>query len=317
MQNNQFRPVTLSQSPRFVGIKTFMRLPQSRTFEGADFAIVGVPFDSGASFRTGQRHAPEAIRSMSVLLRDYNPALDISIFDYCGGIDYGDVAVVPGYFEETYARIEQDMTPLLEAGLVPFVLGGDHSITLGELRAIAKHHGPVALVHIDAHNDTTMDFLGQPYNHGTPFRRAIEENLLNVAHSIQVGMHGSSSSHAEYEDAFSLGFQVITMNSIREQGISAIIQQIQDRVGAIKTFVSFDIDVIDPAFAPGTGTLEVGGLTSWEALALVRGLRGLQIVGGDVVEVLPACDPSYITASLAGNIVYELISLHALMKRDA
>ncbi len=315
-EKDQFRPVTLQDSPRFVGVKTFMRLPHSKTIEGADFAIVGVPFDSGASFRTGQRHAPEAIRSMSVLLRDYNPALDVSIFEHCGGVDYGDVAVVPGYIEETYARITEGLAPLINTGVVPFVLGGDHCITLPELRAVARKHGPVALVHFDAHNDTEEDFLGKPYYHGTPFRRALEENLLNVEHSIQVGIRGSSSSREEYEASFSLGFEVITMEMIREKGIPSVIRRIHDRVEEMKVFISFDIDAVDPAYAPGTGTLEVGGLTSWEALTLVRGLQGLQIIGGDLVEVLPAYDPTAITAFLAGNIVYEWISLLALRKRS-
>lgn len=315
-KEHPFRPVTLEQSPRFVGVKTFMRLPYSKATDGIDFAIVGVPFDSGASFRTGQRHAPEAIRSMSVLLRDYNPALDVSIFEYCGGIDYGDLAVVPGYFEETYARITEGLSPLVYAGVVPFVLGGDHSITLPELRAIAKKHGPVALVHFDAHNDTEEDYFGKPYYHGTPFRRALEENLLSVEHSLQIGIRGSSSSKEEYEDSASLGFEVITMAAIRERGIESVIRRIHERVGGTKAFVSFDIDIVDPAYAPGTGTPEVGGLTSWEALTLVRGLQGLQIVGGDLVEVLPTYDPSAITAFLAGNIVYEWISLLALLKQQ-
>ncbi len=314
-EEHQFKPVDPGLSPRFAGVKTFMRLPYSKITNGIDFAIVGVPFDGGASFRTGQRTAPEAIRSMSALLRRYNPALDVSIFEDCCGIDYGDVAIVPGYIEETYTRIAEELSPLINTGVVPFVLGGDHSITLPELRAIAKKHEAVALVHFDAHNDMEENYFGKPHYHGTPFRRAVEENLLSVEHSIQIGIRGSLSSKDELEIATSLGFKVIPMAAIRERGIAEVIQTIHERVGKMKVFVSFDIDIVDPAYAPGTGIPEVGGLTSWEALTLVRGLQGLQIVGGDLVEVLPAYDPSAITAFLAANIVYEWISLLALMKQ--
>ena len=289
-----------------------MRLPHTRSLENIDFAIVGVPFDGGASYRTGQRHAPEAIRSMSALLREYNPALDIPIFEHCQGIDYGDVAVLPGYIEDTYARTVNELTPLVKADVVPFVLGGDHSITLPVLRAIAAHHGPVALVHFDSHNDTEDNYAGKLYYHGTPFRRAVEEKLLDVEHSIQIGIRGSVCAKQELEEARALGFQALPMTAIREQGLPAIIETIRKRVATSKIFISFDIDVVDPAYAPGTGTPEVGGLSSWEALTLVRGLQGLQVVGGDLVEVIPAFDPTAITALLAATIVYEWISLLAL-----
>lgn len=294
-----------------------MRLPHTRVPENIDFAIVGVPFDGGASYRTGQRHAPEAIRSMSVLLREYNPALDIPIFEYCQGIDYGDVAVLPGYIEDTYIRTINELAPLVKSGATPFVLGGDHSISLPVLRAIVAQHGPVALVHFDAHNDTEDNYAGKLYYHGTPFRRALEEQLVDVEHSIQVGIRGSVCAKQELEEARALGFQVLPMTEIREQGLPALIETIRKRVGASKMFISFDIDAIDPAYAPGTGTPEIGGFSSWEALTLIRGLRGLSLVGADLVEVIPAFDPAAITALLAANIVYEWISLLAVNKKHS
>lgn len=314
---SNYKPVDPRISPRFSGIKTFMRLPHVRTTEGIDFAIIGVPCDAGASFRTGQRNGPEAIRSVSALLRHHNPILDVSIFDYCSGVDYGDLPVVPGYIEDCYEKIEESLFPLIDAGVVPLILGGDHSITLPELRALAKKYGPIALIHFDSHSDTVDEYFGRPYNHGTPFRRAVEEKLLLVDHSIQVGMRGSIFSKDALDLAKSLGFEVITTDEGREMGIGSLIQKIQNRVGDAKVFISFDVDFVDPAYAPGTGTPEVGGFTSGEAISLIRGLNGLKLIGCDVVEVLPDFDPSGITALLASNIVYEFMSLLALNKKRA
>jgi len=312
-----YRPADPRKSPRFSGIKTFMRLPHKKTTKGIDFAIVGVPCDEGASFRTGQRSGPEAIRSISALLRPHHSVLDVSIFEYCAGVDYGDLPVVPGYIEDSYEKIEASLFPLIDAGVVPILLGGDHSITLPELRAVAKKHGPVALIQFDSHTDTQDQYFGRRYNHGTPFRRAVEENLLFVDHSIQVGMRGSIFSPDALEESRSLGFDVITTDEAREMGNENLIQRIRDRVADTKVFVTFDIDFVDPAYAPGTGTPEVGGFTSAEAIHLVRGLTGLNLVGCDVVEVLPEYDPAGITALLASNIVYEFISMLALNKRNA
>jgi len=313
----KYKPVDPRRSPRFSGIKTFMRLPHVKTTEGIDFAIVGVPCDAGASFRTGQRSGPEAIRSVSSLLRPHNQSLGVSIFDYCSGVDYGDLPVVPGYIEDCNEKIEESLFPLIDAGVVPVLLGGDHSITLPELRAIAKKHGAVALVHFDSHSDTLDEYFGRPFNHATSFRRAVEEKLLHVDHSIQVGMRGSIFSKDDLNLAKSLGFELITTDEAREMGISDLIQRIRARVGRAKLFISFDIDFVDPAFAPGTGTPEVGGFTSTEAISLIRGLKGLKLIGCDVVEVLPDLDPSGITALLASNVVYEFISLLALIKKQA
>jgi len=311
----KYKPVDPIKSPRFSGIKTFMRLPFIKELEGVDFAIIGVPSDAGASFRTGQREGPAAIREISALLRHHNPILNISPYDFLSGIDYGDLPVVPGYIEEGYKKIEENLIPVLEAGIVPILLGGDHAITLPELRAIKKIHGRVSLIHFDSHSDTVDEYFGKPYNHGTPFKRAVEENLLLVDNSIQVGLRGSIYSHKHLDIPKDLGFEVITTQEIREIGIKEVIDRIYDRIKETKVFVSFDIDFVDPAFAPGTGTPEVGGFTSSEAMDLVRGLKGLNFVGFDLVEVLPAYDPSEITALLAANIIYEFISLLALNKK--
>jgi agmatinase len=312
----KYKPVDPIKSPRFSGIKTFMRLPFIKKLEGVDFAIIGVPSDAGASFRTGQREGPAAIRKISALLRHHNPILNISPYEFLSGIDYGDLPVVPGYIEEGYKRIEENLIPVLEAGIVPILLGGDHAITLPELRAITKIHGRVSLLQFDSHSDTVDEYFGKPYNHGTPFKRAVEENLLLVNNSIQVGLRGSIYSSEHLNIPRDLGFEVITTQEIREIGLKEVIDRIHYRIGETKVFVSFDIDFVDPAFAPGTGTPEVGGFTSSEAMDLVRGLKGLNFIGFDLVEVLPAFDPSEITALLATNIIYEFISLLALNKKQ-
>lgn len=311
----KYRPVDPRESPRFAGIKTFMRLPNVTTTEGVDVAIVGVPFDTGASYRVGARFGPEAIRSVSALLRHHNEVLDVSIFDHCSVVDYGDLPVNPGYIEDSYKMIEEGLLPILDGGVTPIMLGGDHSVTLPELRAMAKTHGPVALIHFDSHTDTGDKRFGRKYTHGTPFRRAVEEGLILVDHSIQAGMRGSIYSRDSLDDARKMGFDLVTSVEAQEWGIDELIRRIRDRAGDAKAFVSFDIDFVDPAFAPGTGTPEVGGFTSREALRVVRGLRDLDLVGFDLVEVLPQYDLSQITALLAANIVYEFISLIALRKK--
>ena len=310
----EYKPITPQQQPKFAGIKTFMRLPHLKTTQAIDFAVVGVPWDGATSYRTGQRMGPDAIRRVSLTLRPYNLALDVGIFEHCAGLDFGDVSVVPGYIEDTYDIIAAELCPLVEAGVIPVIMGGDHSITLPELRAIAKTHGPVALIHFDSHTDTNDQYFGRPYYHGSMFRRAVEENILLPANSIQVGMRGSVYSKDAYDESTSLGFKIVTMSAVRDLGLSRLIEIIKDRIGLSKVFVTFDIDVVDPAFAPGTGTPEVGGFTSTEAIDLIRGLKGLNFAGFDVVEVLPAYDVAEITALLAANIVYEFLSLIALNK---
>ena len=313
----EYKPITPQQQPKFAGIKTYMRLPYLKIIRGLDFAVAGIPWDGATSYRTGQRSGPDAIRKVSVTLRPNNLAQGVGIFEHCSGVDYGDVSVVPGYIEDTYDKIEAELCPLVEAGVIPVVMGGDHSITLPELRAIARTHGPIALIHFDSHTDTNDQYFGRPYYHGSMFRRAVEENILLPANSIQVGMRGSVYSKDAYDESTSLGFKVVTMSAVREMGLQRLIETIKGRIGQNKVFVTFDIDVVDPAFAPGTGTPEVGGFTSAEAIDLIRGLKGLNFVGFDAVEVLPDYDVAEITALLAANIVYEFLSLIAINKKMA
>jgi agmatinase len=316
----RYEPIDAMTSPRFAGVRTFMRLPHVPDLEIlkrdlVDFAIVGLPFDTGATFRVGARFGPEAIRAASVLLRPYNPELDLKIFDHIHGVDYGDSPVAPGFIEDSYERIEAFLNPLYGAGITPICLGGDHSVVLAELRAAAAVHGPLRLVHFDSHSDTWDEYWGHKYTHGTPFRRAVEEGLIDTTHSIQVGMRGSLYGREDLQTARDLGFVVIPMTELRRCGIEDVVAQIRERAGDSKCFLSFDIDFIDPAYAPGTGTPEVGGPTSAEGLALVRGLTGLNVVGFDLVEVYPQYDPAAITAELAANLVYEMISLIAWKRR--
>ena len=312
-----YKPIDSSKSPRFVGPRTFMRLENIRTTENVDFAVIGVPFDTAASNRTGQRYGPQHIRDFSVLLRPYNPDQDINIFDYCSGVDYGDINVIPGNIHATYDNIVESLTPVLDSGITPVMMGGDHSISLGHLRAFHKKYGPVALIHFDSHGDTWDNYYGEKYMHGTPFRRAVEEGLIDTEHSIQVGMRGPLYGPGCIEDARDLGFEVITMREARKMGFDKVSERIRERVGDAKAFVSYDIDFLDPAYAPGTGTPEVGGPTSFEGLEFVRNLKGLDIKGFDLVEVLPTYDSGEITAVAASSIIFEMISLIAIKKRDS
>jgi len=319
MSNNsnvKYFPPSASKAPRFACIKTFMRLPYVKTTEDVDFAIVGIPFDTGASYKSGARFGPSAIREASTLMRNYSMNLDVNIYDYLSGVDYGDLEIIPGYIHETYARIEEGLKPFMDAGVVPISLGGDHSITLGELRAVAKKHGPVALVHFDSHLDTWDDYWGMKYTHGTPFRRACEEGLIDTAHSIQVGIRGSQYGPEDVQGSIDLGFEVLTANELHAIGIAEGVKRIQKRVGGAKTFLSFDIDFVDPSMAPGTGTIEVGGFTGFESMTLVQGLRDVNIVAMDLVEVLPVIDPAGMTAYMASNLIHEVISILALQRRD-
>ncbi|MFQ8601863.1 MAG: agmatinase [Anaerovoracaceae bacterium] len=313
--NKKYVPLNSLESPRFAEIKTFMRLPNVKTTENIDYAVIGVPFDTGVTYRPGQRFAPSAIRDISSLIKPYNIPQDVNVVDVLSGVDYGDVSVNPGYIEDTYDRMVKGLSPVIDSGVIPICLGGDHSITLGELRAIAQKHGPVALVHFDSHFDTIDEYFGKKYNHGTVFRRAVEEGLIDVSHSIQIGMRGTFYSREDLTGSEDLGFKVITSFEMREIGIEKTIQLIKERVGSSKAFLTFDIDFVDPAYAPGTGTIEVGGWTGAEALQMVRALKNINFVGYDLVEVLPSYDSSQITAFLAANIVFEFISIIALQKK--
>ena len=311
----RYEPANSFETPRFSGVRTFMRLPNKQDLQNADAAIVGAPFDTGASFRVGARFGPEGIRSVSHLLRPYNPGQDVIIFDHLSVVDYGDVPVVPGFLEESYERIATGLEEVHRAGVVPIALGGDHSIALPELRAAAAVHGPLALVQFDSHADTWDAYFEKKYNHGTVFRRAVEEGLLEPSRSIQIGMRGSLYDGDDLESSRELGFELITTDGVRELGVAATAERIHGRVGGAKAYVSFDVDFVDPAFAPGTGTPEVGGFTSREAQEFLRALAGLNIVGCDVVEVYPQYDPAQVTALLAANAAYEFLSLIAGLRK--
>jgi agmatinase len=309
-----FTPIDALAYPRFEGIATFMRLPQRQELDGVDVALVGIPFDTGASYRVGARFGPQAIRIGSRLLRPYNPVLQVNVFDYLSVIDYGDVPVVPGFIQESYQAISAGLRPLYTAGVIPIGMGGDHSIVLAELRAAAEKHGPVGLVHFDAHSDTWDAYWGQKYTHGTAFRRALEEGLLDPTRSIQVGMRGSLYGPTDLEEVASLGLELITTEELLALGMEVVATRVRERVGDGPTFFSFDIDFIDPACCPGTGTPEIGGPLAREVLALVRQLRGINFVALDLVEVLPQYDVAEVTAMTAANVIYEFLSLLALQR---
>ena len=293
---------------------TFMRMPKLDSAEGLDFAIAGAPFDTGSSFRSGSRFGPSAIRSISAMMKPNNVILQVNVLDNLKGGDLGDFNVTPGYILPSYDAIEAGVADIVKYDAIPIILGGDHSITLAELRAVAKKHGPVALVHFDSHSDLCDEVFGQRYNHGTPFRRALEEGLIDPAHSIQIGMRGSLYDPDEHKMAADLGMELIPAHKVREMGFDALIKEAYARVGDTPAFLTFDIDFIDPAYAPGTGTPEVGGFTSLEGLTLVRALKDLNFVGFDVVEVLPAYDSGEITAYLAANLAFEFLSILAAKK---
>ena len=296
----------------YQGIPTFGRRPLTRDARGADLAILGVPYDGATSHRSGARFGPRAIREQSLLLWGYNNALRAAPFELLKIIDAGDVDVVPPDQKATQLAIEAAARQLGDAGAKVIALGGDHSITLPLLRAAAARHGPVAVVHFDSHPDTwDAEFGAQRYSHGTVFRRAIEERLIDVAAYFQVGIRGPTAGPQDYADARRLGARMFTLDEALERGIPAVLAEIVASVGVKAVYCSLDIDAVDPAFAPGTGTPEPGGFTSHQMLQLVRGLLGLNIIGADLVEVAPPYDPGQITAILAANLIFEMLSVLA------
>jgi len=240
--------------------------------------------------------------------------MDVNIAELLSGVDHGDVPVVTGYIEDTYERIVQTFDPVVQAGVIPIGLGGDHSVTLGELRSLAKVHGPLALVHFDAHTDTVDTYFGKKHCHGTHFARAVEESLLDTAHSIQPGIHGTFYSTEDLQSSGELGLELLTATEVHDMGIEAVVERVIMRVGSKKAFLTFDIDFADPAYAPGTSTPEAGGFTSHESLRLIRTMRDINFVGFDVVEVLPASDPAQTTSLLAANIAATFVSIIVYQK---
>jgi agmatinase len=313
-----FSPPDATLAPRYTGIRTFARLPHVELpRDDVDAAVVGVPFDTATSFRSGARFGPEAIRAASVLLRPYHPVLDVDVFGSLSLVDGGDLRVTPGNALRTTEQIGAGLQPLLEAGIVPLVLGGDHSIVLGELRAQHAARGPVALVLLDAHADTWDQYYGEKYFHGTPFRRAVEEGLIDPTRSILAGMRGSLYERADLDQPRDIGFEVIRGEELTSLAPAEYGSRVRARIGDGPVHLSFDIDVIDPAWAPGTGTPEVAGLQPREALGFLRALAGIGFTGFDVVEVAPAYDsPGQITAITAATVAYEFLALLAVARSD-
>ncbi len=303
-------PVSGTVVPRYAGPSTFCRLPELRDVPYCDVAILGAPFDSGTSYRPGARFGPQAIRQASRHLRyNFHPAYDTEPFREIQVADAGDVACNPFNIDEAISQIEAAATELLDSAGSVICLGGDHTIALPLLRAVNKRHGTVALVHFDAHLDTWDTYFGAPYTHGTPFRRASEEGLFDDDASMHVGIRGPLYSSEDLARDAELGFRVVHCDELEKEGPDHVAQRIRERVGDAPLYLSIDVDVLDPAHAPGTGTPELAGLTSRELVNILRGLKGLNVVGGDVVEVAPAYDHAEITALAGATVAFEMVNL--------
>jgi agmatinase len=305
-------PTDSSVVPRFAGPATFARLPRLDQVTSADIAVVGVPFDTGVSYRPGARFAPAAVREASRLLRPYHPGLDFSPFESAQVVDAGDIVCNPFNIGKAITEIQEQATGLLDTGARLVTVGGDHTIALPLLRAVAAKHGPVALLHFDAHLDTWDTYFGEPYTHGTPFRRAVEEGILDTSALSHVGTRGPLYGRADLSEDKRLGFGIVTSADVMRRGVDEVIEALRDRIGDRPLYVSIDIDVLDPAHAPGTGTPEAGGMTSRELLEILRGLAGTNLVSADVVEVAPAYDHAEMTSVAASHVAYDLVTLLAM-----
>ncbi len=306
------QPRDAFKSPRFAQPATFMRLPHATDLTGVDVALVGVPFDSGTSYRPGTRLGPREIRTQSSLIRPFNHFQQIGPFDHLTVIDAGDVDASPISLELAHQAIESRIGEVVAAGAVPLSVGGDHSISLPALRAVARAHGPLGLIQFDSHIDTWDEDFGSKLFHGSPFYYAVTEKAVDPRRFVQVGIRGPMYGADDFAFQREHGISVLDIDEVGRLGVDGVVAEIRSVVGRGPVYVTFDIDVVDPAFAPGTGTPEVGGLTSREALQLVRGLAGLSIVGGDIVEVSPPFDgPGQITSVLAANLLFEMICVVA------
>ncbi len=304
-----FRPVSGNVMPRFSGIATFMRLPHVADPAGIDVGLIGVPWDGGTTNRAGARHGPRQIRDLSTMVRNVHHPSRIKPFELCKCADLGDVPVNPIDLHDTLERVETFYRRVHEAGVVPLSAGGDHLITLPIMRAIAKER-PVGMVHFDAHTDTWDRYFGDyTYTHGTPFRRAIEEGVLDPKRTVQIGIRGALYTDGDNDWGDQQGIRVIDIDELYSMGVEAVIAEARRVVGDGPTYISFDVDGLDPVYAPGTGTPEIGGFTTFEAQAMLRGLRGLDLVGGDVVEVAPPFDPSGNTALVGATMMFEILCL--------
>ena len=300
-----------TRSPRIAGVTTFLRLPHVTQFDGVDVAVVGLPFDTGLAVRTGARFGPRAVREASLTIHPaYNPAQRVAVFVRLSVVDAGDVRVTAGFNDRSLDAIQATCAQIYEAGAVPLGIGGDHTVTLAELRAAAAKAGPVALLHFGAHTDCLEESAGQRHIHSTVIRRAAEEGVIDASRSTLLGMRGGLDFPDEYEQARELGFTVVPWDDLAQLGTGVVAGAVE-AIGTGKAFVTVDVDFVDPGFAPAVGTPAVGGPTSAQALALIRGCRGLDLAGADVVEVVPELDSSHLTATVAATIAYELLSLMA------
>ena len=297
--------------PRYTGPDTFARLPTLNAVERAAVAVLGIPYDSGVSYRPGARFGPAAVRAGSKMLRPYHPALDVEPWSVMQVADAGDLAVNPFSISEAIETIAAGTRAVLQRADQVIAIGGDHTIALPVIRATAERHGPLALVHYDAHLDTWDTYFGEPYTHGTPFRRAVEEGLLDLDCSAHIGIRSPLYARSDLSEDAALGFEIVTAADVATKGIAEASERVRARVGRRPVYVSIDIDVLDPAHAPGTGTPEPGGLTSRELQLLLRAMDGINIVGADVVEVAPAYDHAELTALAAANLAYEILGLLA------
>lgn len=296
--------------PRFGGFASMMRLPTQADAEGLDVAFVGVPLDIGASNRSGARLGPRQIRDESRMIRPYNVATRAAPFESLQVADIGDVPINTFNLLKSVDIIEKFYTDkILSHGAIPLTLGGDHTIALPILRALAKKHGPVGMVHIDAHADINDEMFGEQIAHGTPFRRAVEENLIDGNRVVQIGLRGTGYSAEEFDWSTQQGFRVVPAEECWYKSLTPLMAEVREKLGAGPVYLSFDIDGIDPAFAPGTGTAEIGGLTSTQGIEIIRGMRGLDVVGGDLVEVSPPYDPFGNTSVLAANLLFEMLCI--------
>jgi agmatinase len=309
-------PVDATAVPRYAGPATFARLPRIDQVDHVDVAVVGMPFDSGVSYRPGARFGPAHVRASSKLLRPYHPALDVSPFAVQQVVDAGDLAINPFDLGEAIASIERGADELRAAGVKLLSIGGDHTIALPLLRSLHRTHGEIAVLHFDAHLDTWDTYFGAPFTHGTPFRRASEEGLLDQERCMHIGIRGPLYSADDLREDGVLGFQVIGTDDYQTAGVTAVVERMRARLSDGPVYVSIDIDVLDPAHAPGTGTPEAGGLTSRELLHTLRALVGANIVGADIVEVAPAYDHAEITGIAAAHVAYELLSVLAVGERS-
>jgi guanidinopropionase len=303
--------------PRFGGIPTFMRLPHTEDPTDIDIALIGVPWDGGTTNRAGARHGPREIRNQSSFIRRVHPETLVSPYDSCNVADLGDTSVNPIDLNDSLRRVEDFFAGVHAAGTIPLTAGGDHLITLPIMRAIARDR-PVGMVHFDAHTDTNDRYFGEnKYTHGTPFRRAVEEGLLDPKRTVQIGIRGSLYTKADYDFGREVGIRAIVIEEYFKMGVDAVIAEARRVVGDGPTYISFDVDGLDPVYAPGTGTPEIGGFSTFEAQTMLRGLRGLDLIGGDVVEVAPPFDPSGNTALVGANLMFEILCVlaHALTRR--